>query len=85
MIDRGGCVFLCGKYKGEQGGSSQQLGFIDKTQTGYDVYFCNKKFIASVANQTQAKISIFNAAKNSSEWVMSANNETIDEKGKLSK
>jgi hypothetical protein len=50
------------------GGSSQRLGFVEQTDFGYRVYFCNGKKIADVKTQKEAKVAIFNAAKDSDEF-----------------
>ena len=88
-ITRDGIAFIAGKWPGSQGGSHQNVGRIVKNSGGkysggeyFRVYFYNWKFIGTAKTKTEAKIIMFNAAKNHKDYI-GDENVFIDEKGKL--
>ena len=83
-ITRDGIAFIAGKWPESQGGSYRNVGRIVKNLGGEDfgVYFYNWKFIGTAKTKTEAKIIIFNAAKNHKDWI-GDEDVFIDEKGKL--
>jgi len=77
-ITRDDRVFIAG------GGSYQVIGRIQVAAGGYNVLWSNFKYIGHAKTKAEAKVILFNKAKNHpTECCIIHDNEQITEKGKL--